>query len=188
MRRFAWLALLASRVAAADGDGDGDGITVRVPERWQEDTGPALHLDHVLPDAAEGPAASHDHKTTIWELGPLARVVAQGDWWSSMESPDVPGPHDLELSAHGWRAGVELSHDFGWFRLAAYAAAGHVDSRFERGDYTLAGVSISRTFRISRWTLAWISFSLGLQQWNGEPPLGQANSATGMLSFGFTFR
>jgi len=183
--RLAVVALVAmSNVAMADGDG----ITVRVPERWEQDSGPQLHLDYVTRDATEGPASTHERKTTIYELGPLARVVAQGDWWSSMSGPDLTGAHDLEVTARGWRAGLELSHDFGWFRLGVNVAMGHVDSPLERGDYRMIGISLFRTFRLSRWMQAWISLTAGYQQWLGTPPPGQQSAGTIMLGFGTTFR
>jgi hypothetical protein len=177
--------LLACDPAAAD---DGTPSVTERTSLSREPTGPLLHLDFVLPVKAESVGATTRRESYVLELGSRARLVADGTWWSSPLAPQPLGPDDTEDVARGWRAAYELSYDLGPFRLGATMALGRVDSRFERGTYRVVGVSASRTLRLSRWMLAWISLGVGRQQWFGAPPPGESDSTTVMLSIGTTFR
>ena len=99
------------------------------------------------------------------------------------------GPSDDVNTSRGWRAATQLTYDLGPFKLGASVAVNHVDSRFERGTYAFVGVSLYRTFRLSRWNIGWIALTLGRQQWFGAmPPNGEANATTASLNIGMTFR
>ncbi len=185
MRTSAWLLLLACGTAEAEEAAPG--VTVRAPRRWQE-PGPLLHLDFILPANTEGLGATTEREAYVLELGSSARLAVQGEWWKSTLSPQALQPDDLDDVSRGWRASYELSYDLGPFRLGGSMTLGHVDGRFERGTYRAVGVSASRTLRLSRWMLAWISLGVGRQQWLGAPPPGEANRTTVMLRIGTTFR
>jgi hypothetical protein len=185
VRRLAWVGLLASSTALAD-----EGITVRMRTRGEVDREPLLHLEYNLPLDTEGLGGAKDSAHTVIDVGNRARIVMGGDWWKSSLTPYAVGASELGADdiARGWRGGLELSYDLGPFRVGANAVLGHVDSQYERGSYRLLGVSISRTFRLSRWMRGWISLGIGQQQWYGKPPNGEANNTTATLSIGTTFR
>jgi len=186
MRTAAWILLLAWSTAEADDATSG--LTVRAPRRWEAPPQPLLHLDVILPVNAEGVGATTGREAHVLELGPRARMVAEGEWWKSTLTPHRFGPDDFDDVAHGWRAAYELSYDLGPFRLGASVGLGHVDSRFERGTYRIIEVSAYRTFRLSRWMLAWVSLGVGHQQWSGVPPPGESSGTKVGLRIGTTFR
>ncbi len=190
MRPLAWLVLLACSPAVVGADGTDDArpvITVHAPQRWKEQEGPLLHLDYVPPSGVEGIGGTLQHETTVIDVTRRLRIVGDGSWWKASLSPQPLGSEIDEL-AQGWRASYELSYDLGPFRIGASVAAGHVDSRYERGTYRIVGVSAYRTVRLSRWMLAWISLGVGRQQWFGQPPPGESNATFVGLTLGTTFR
>lgn len=185
MRSCGVLVLLACSPAFADEHGPDLGV--HAPLRWRHQDEPILHLDPIPPLATEGIGGKSDHETAVLELGAHARLVGEGEWWKASLSPMPSGP-DIDDIARGWRAGGTLSYDLGPFSVGATVQYGHVDSRFERGTYRYVGVSIYRTFRLSRWMLAWIALSAGRQSWLGTASTGEQNADTLMLSIGTTFR
>lgn len=185
MRSSGWLVLLTCSTARADDELPELGM--RTPVRWEQQHEPVLHLDPIPPPATEGLGGETDRATSVIELGPRARLVGEGERWKSSLTPQAFGPEIDDLS-RGWRASYELSYDLGLFRVGASIGAGHVDSRFERGTYRVVSLAAYRTFRLSRWMLAWISLGIGHQDWFGNPPPGEANATTATLSIGTTFR
>lgn len=141
---------------------------------------PLLHLDDMFGAITDTPAAVV-HDTHVLALGRRVRLSSDAAWWTAT----LPG---FEGASRGWRSTHELSSDLGGFRVALSAGAGHVDNRLERGTSRFVGVSATRTFRLSRWMLAWISLGAGVQQWSGLPPLGESNGASVKLTIGTTFR
>jgi hypothetical protein len=184
VRAPSWILLLACSSAYAD---ETSGITANARHRWEHQQEPLLHLDEILPVNAEGVGARTERETHVLDLGPRARMALESEWWKSTLTPQLFGP-DVDDIARGWHATYELSYDLGWFRLGANLSVGEVDTRYERGMYQILGVSAYRTFRISRWMLAWISVGVWRQQWFGAPPPGESNSTTVGLSLGATFR
>jgi hypothetical protein len=208
VRKLGWcvwslaaIAALAGGTAWADGGTGADGgpetdeaagnssrLTVRAARRWQ-DGGPLLHLDPGTPTAAEGVAAEAHSEERVVELGRL-RLATGGRWWQSGLAIDpgrLRGDHD-PATARGWRAAAELSYDLGPVRIGVTGAIGEVDGRLERGRYRDVAVSISRTFRLSRWMHGWISLSLGHRSWNARPLYGEPDGTTLLLGAGTTFR
>ena len=191
MRSAALLVIIAVVAPTlAQADDDSTMTTVRVPRRIAEQQEPMLHLE--LPTNVEGIGGTQDSASSIWELGPRARLQAEGTWWRSGFAPDHLGGLDpsshLDNVARGWRAGAQLTYDLGPFKIGAYVSAGHVDSRLETGTYHLVGIAIFKTFRLSKWMHAWISLGAGVKTWVGQPPPGEQNDATVTLSIGTTFR
>jgi len=203
MRRASLILLLAHGAAHADDHtGDRDpppdvsGVAGNLLRAAREAPGkPWLHLDlgqgdvealagqHVddlwLTNAE--PLSSSARETHVLELGHGARLSSDATSWTSTQS-------GFEGVARGWRAKQELSYDIGALRIAVNAGAGQVDSRLAGGSYRFAGISATRTFRLSRWMLAWISLGAGFQQWTGRPPPGESNGSSLKLTIGTTFR
>lgn len=168
--------------------GNGGRLTVRAARRWQ-DRGPLLHLEPDMPTAAEGIAAEAHSEGRVVELGRL-RLATGGRWWQSGPAIDPGGLRGSRdpATARGWRAAAELSYDLGPVRIGVTGAIGEVDGRLERGRYRDVAVSLSRTFRLSRWMHGWISLSLGRRSWYGRPLYGEPDHTTLLLSVGTTFR
>lgn len=180
------MAVLLAGTAAHAEDTAHD-LELHAPERWRSDE-PVLHIDPVPPLATEGIGGKSERETQILELGPRARLVGEGEQWKASLSPQPAFGAEIDDMSRGWRASYALSYDLGLFKVGASVEYGHVDSRYERGTYRFVGISAYRTFRLSRWMLAWIALSAGRQEWLGLPPSGEANSNSVMLSIGTTFR
>lgn len=185
MRSCGVLVLLACSPAFAD-EGASD-LGVHTPLRWEHPDEPVLHLDPIPPLATEGLGAKTARTTQVLQLGPHARLVGEGESWTASLSPMPPGP-EIDDVSRGWRAGYSLSYDLGPFSVGAAVDYGHVDSGYERGTYRYVGLSIYRTFRLSRWMLAWIALSAGRQTWLGVPPPGEHDTSSLSLTIGTTFR
>lgn len=177
--------LLACTTARAD-EATPEELGVSTPLRLHPQDEPLLHLDPIPPLATEGVGGQTAREAHVLDLGPNARLVGEGEWWKASLSPITFGP-DIDDMARGWRAGYALSYDLGLFKVGASVQYGHVDSRYERGTYRVVGIAAYRTFRLSRWMLAWIALSAGHQEWLGVPPPGESNSSSVMLSVGTTF-
>lgn len=179
------MVLLACTAAHAD-DTAAD-LELHAPQRWHHDD-LILHLDPMPSLSTEGIGGQSEREMQILELGPRARLVGVSERWKAALSPQVQFGPDIDDMARGWRARYALVYDLGLFKLGASLEYGHVDSRYERGTYQVVGVAAYRTFRLSRWMLAWIALSAGRQQWLGQAPPGEASSSSIMLSIGTTFR
>ena len=189
MRAVGWWLLLVCVPAAAD-EGT-PGVAVRVSRRWEQPSGPLLHLDDLPRLGAEGVGADVAREGDVLALGPRARLALEGEWWESQLTPralGLLGADPLDDRARGWRGAAELSYDLGPFRVGASVAMGHVDDRYGSGTYQMVGLFAYKTFRLSRWMRAWIALGITHQQWNGTPPPGESNATTIGLSLGTTFR
>jgi hypothetical protein len=178
------LALLAIE---AEADDETTGITIRAPERWQNG-GPLLDSSPRATPNVKGLGVSETTFARIVERGP-ARVAVRGSSWTCEQALlHAPGVH-LDVPARGWETGLDLSYDLGPFRLGGHLTQGFVDSAYARGAYRDVGISISRTFTLSRWMHAWISLGVSRRNWLDEkPPPGETEGTTLMLSVGTTFR
>lgn len=188
VRSPAWLMVVACSAAHAD-DGaathpdDGTEISLRASPRLELPDGPLLQHDWAPRWQAAGAAV--DHEARIVDLGRGVRLAAEGKWWTTEPLSPLSG---LDGNQHAWRTAYELSYDLGPFRLGAHVGAGQLDGRFERGSYRFAGMTVTRTLRLSPWMLAWISLSAGLEQWSGLPAPARASSTEVKLTVGTTFR
>jgi hypothetical protein len=160
-------------------------ITARASRWLEQPGGPLLHLDD-LPGPRAQTAGDVDRESWVLDRGRGLRIAADGTWWSATPSTSlVRGSQGV---AHGWHGGAELSYDLGPLRIGAHAGVGQVDDWFEHGSYRFAGLSVYRTFILSRWMVAWISLRAELRQWAGTPPPGETSSGSIKLSVGTTFR
>lgn len=171
--RLAVCVLCVAASAHAD-----DGLALHAaPHDREPDTGPLLTLDPVLTSRFETLHADEDTTTARIPLGHhLTAVLANTDW------------SNTDIVEKGWRSSAELRFDRGNWHLSALGAWNGVDGRFGGGRYTDLGVSLARTFRLSRWMTAWIALSLVQRRWLDVPPPGEGNGTTFMLSVGTTFR
>src|SRR5690348_4301589 len=116
MRTWVWLAVLVSGVASADpapGDtahadtepDDTSGTTsIRVRRLTELPPEGFLHLDALRPTAALGAGGIVDGRAIAIDLGPRARLSAEGTWWQTGLSPSVFAE---DLRDHGWRTAAE---------------------------------------------------------------------------------
>jgi hypothetical protein len=163
-----------------------DGLEVRARSELL-DPGPRLELDPVLPPLLVGLGATAQVDRTELRIGADTRVVLEGVRWIHDDAAALP---HVDLPARGWRAAVRLSRDLGFAHLEAGASLDEVDSRFGSGRHVDLGLSIRRTFRLSRWMTAWISLGVGRRRWLGDepPPAGESDATSVMLRVGTTFR
>ncbi len=183
MRRLAIVGLVGAGLARAD-----DAVelhdTAEPPGGLTRDpVGPLLKLDSPLRAHAEGSLAQDVDSDVAGEhvdlsLGRDTRARVESAAWSN------------ELfGAQGWSAGLHLVHDFHVIQVGVGASVNRVDSIDVHQSYALLGVTLSRTFRLSRWMTGWVSLSLGQRRWlGGQPPEHDPDDNAGMLSFGTTFR
>ncbi len=183
VRRGAAILVLLAGARSAWGDG---GVEVRERGELLE-PGPRLELDPVLPPLLQGLGATEEADGIELRIGADTRVLLEGVRWIHDDAAAMP---HVDLPARGWRAAVRLSHDLGFARLEAGASVNGVDSRFGNGRYVDVGISIRRTFRLSRWMTGWISLGAGRRQWlgDGPPPAGESDATEVMLRVGTTFR
>jgi len=173
MRTCVWALLLVSSVAAAD-------PTIRVRRHGEAQPEPWLHLDATIVDSGAAEGGLVDGRAVLVEVGPRARLSAEGKWWQTGLAPSMFAE---DLEHHAWRASAELSYDLGPFRVGLNASIGR------EGDSThrMVGLFAYRTFRLSRWMHAWIVFGVAYEQWDGVGPGPRRGLNTG-LSLGTTFR
>jgi hypothetical protein len=143
----------------------------------------------------EGLASQRDGDHGAIDLG-VARLRFGSDWWSNADDERLP---PIDLPARGWKATLQLSHDFAWFDLVVGAGFGQVDvgglagedgDRTGRGRYLDLGVALVHSARLSRWVTWWISLGVNYGMWvdgrNGA--LGPASGYTLGLTIGTTFK
>lgn len=178
MAKAVWFVLAASRVSWAEP------LEIRTKSELVE-TGPKLHLDPILRTRLEGLGTVEERKTTTLQIGPIEATL-EGARFAIDDRKAEP---TIDLPVRGWRTSLRLSHDFGFVRLEASLSRNHVDMHHGRGTYRERGVSLSRTFRLSRWMRAVVGLDIGQRAWEGDqPPAGEANETTVMLRVGTTFR
>lgn len=177
MRSWVCALLLASSGASAD---DGPSIRLRSLDR-DAPAEPWLHLDAATPDRADAEGGLVQRHGTALELGPRARLAAQGKWWQSGLAPSMFAD---DLHVHGWRAGAELSYDLGPFSVGVNASLGREGDLSHRA----VGLFAYRTFRLSRWMHAWILLGVAFEQWDDGSGRGPIRSTTAGLTLGTTFR
>ena len=179
MRTFWPLAVSTMAAMAATAFAD-DGGSIHVRMLREEPSEPLLHLDGVSIDPTVAEGGLEDRRAVVVELGPRARLVAEGRSWEYGLAPEASSG---DLRIHGWRAGAELTYDLGPFSVGTNVAItrdGNVSRR-------MVGLFAFRTFHLSRWMHAWISFGVALEQVDADhaPPLRGTNIG---LSLGTTFR
>lgn len=147
-----------------------------------------LELDPTLRPRLEGLGAAQETYRSERRLGLRTRAVLESVRWANEDDDEDTLPA-LDLPGRGWRAALRLSHDFGFARLDANVSVNHVDMRFGSGSYVDLGISLGRTFRLSRWMTGWISLGIGRRQWVGDqPPADESDATELMLRIGTTFR
>ncbi len=172
--------VLVRRGGSARGDDPTETVRATSSSALTRDhDGPWLQLDPMRASPLEDVGAAVRSEYQIWTIGPGTRAAIEGTQWTS--KLDVPG--------RGWRAGLSLSHDFGFAVLTASGAIASDDTRYQRGAYYELGLSLSRSHRFSKWVTAWIALSIGRRVWVGpDPPPGEENVDQITLSIGGTFR
>jgi hypothetical protein len=144
-----------------------------------------LELDPVFEPRAAGLLVTNRRETreTI-ALDARTALTLVLDEWANKEG--AVGYRDVR--GQGWQASARLTRDLGWAQLSFTAALGDVDTAYTRGRYIDVGVSLLRTFRLSRKRTGWVGVTAGRRVWQGErPPLGEANGIQIMAVLGFTF-
>ncbi|HEY5924571.1 MAG TPA: hypothetical protein VIV11_22990 [Kofleriaceae bacterium] len=169
MRTWVLSLVLASSVASADD------TTIRMRRHGEAATEPWLHLDAIMPNPADAEGGLMDGRAVRLDLGPRARFSAEGKWWQSGLAPSMFAE---DLHSHGYRAAAELSYDLGPFHVGVNASMGRVGDSTQR----MVGLFAFRTFRLSRWMHAWITFGVAFEQ------TGSRQGTTIGLTFGTTFR
>ena len=177
MRACVCAVLLATSIAAADDD-----TGIRVRRLADAQTEPWLHLNDTMMDSADAEGGVIDGRTAMLDLGPRARVAAEGKWWQSGLAPSMFAE---DLHINGWRASAELSYHLGPFRLGVNASMGRVGDSSHR----MVGLFAYRNFRLSRWMHAWIVLGVAFEQWDDDVgPRGPRQGVNTGLSVGTTFR
>ncbi len=181
MRTVIGRLLVASSLVASSEVHADDTTSIRLRRLGEEPPGePLLHLD-ITPLAAEAEGGIMDGRAAVLELGPRARLVAEGRWWQTGLAPSMFAEN---LPYNGWRAALELSYDLGPFRVGVNASL----TREGESSHRAVGLFAFRTFRLSRWMHAWIMVGVAYEQWH-EPGLGGPRQGlTAGLSIGTTFR
>jgi hypothetical protein len=174
MRLVVCVLCIAASARADDGDGL---LTLHAEPHDGEPAAPLLTIDPTLATRFETLHADEDTATARIPLGKHLEAQLARTAWSN-----------TDIAERGWQSSAGLTATFGQWHVGALASWNGVDGRLGNGRYLDYGVSIARTFNLSRWMTAWIALSVGMRQWTGVPPAGEANGATLTLSVGTTFR
>lgn len=145
-----------------------------------------LELDPELQPRLEGLGAVEQSTRTTLPLDVHTVAMLTLAEWANEDTADHPL---IDVPAAGWRAGFRLARDLGFATVELHGELDHVESRYGRGTYRDVGISIGRTFRLSRWMTAWISLGLAHRHWLDQAPAGEpSDETTVMLTIGTTFR
>lgn len=207
MRPAAWSVLFAvtAVTSPARADDPDEGETPQVDKGGDREVSDVPELELVLWPQSRGLGGTEQRERWTIDLGGEARIDLTGLWWANDD--DVkPGQVRLDSPARGWTTGVQLSRDLGFARFTVHGSVGQVDSEFgreqirdagsERGDvavgrgrYREVGVSLRKTFRLSRTMNAWISLGLGHRAWSQDRKLTlrEPDATELTLSIGTTF-
>ncbi|MDX2089631.1 MAG: hypothetical protein SFX73_17380 [Kofleriaceae bacterium] len=154
-----------------------DVVGVRERAWFRPDEEPLLHVDPVWRPQRALDATTDTTRVAYFIAG--TAVAFERSAWTDTTS-GIPGD--------GWGTTLRVSRQLGPLRIGGYASYQRLDTRLARGEYIDLGVSVGRTFTLSKWMTAWIALSLGTRRWQGSPPPGEQNETTLMLSVGTTFR
>lgn len=158
-----------------------DETTIRMRRHGEVLDEPLLHLDATTLDPTNAEGGIVDGRSVLLDLGPRARVAAEGTWWQSGLAPSM---FATDLHVHGWRAAAELSYDLGLFRVGVNASM----TRVGDSSHRMVGLFAYRTFRLSRWMHAWIMFGIAAEEWQTAGVPGTKKGVTTGLTLGTTFR
>jgi len=168
------IALVVASLATAHAD---DTTSIREVSVLHPGDEPLLQLDPVWrPNLALD--APLDTQRVVYALGERTVIALERENWS----------YDNGMTGDGAGGTFRLSHDFGPVRIGAYASYQALSTRAVSGSYVDLGLSVGRTFKLSRWMTAWIALSVSQRYWLDEPPEYEENATTFMLSVGTTFR
>ena len=143
-------------------------------------------LELVLWPQARGLGGVEQGEPWAIELGDDTRIDLTGLWWANADDTQ-PGQVVLDSEARGWTAGAQLTRDLGFAHLTLHGSAGQVDNELGRGRYAEAGVSLRKTFRLSRTMTGWISLGIGHRAWSKHSNLNEPDVTEVMLSIGTTW-
>lgn len=187
------LALVASRsLASADDAPDKsvtlDDLAVRTSSLFHDPGAPLLTLDIVPRPNVVGLGVTEDTKRTAIQLGPRAKIMMTGTSWKGYaDAVPTDGVPENDV-ANGTRMAIGFQYDFGWLQLDAWASQNVLSSQYGSGAYRDVSLTISKSHRFSRWVTGWIGLSIGRRTWTTDPPDGEDNATTIMLTIGATFR
>ncbi len=140
---------------------------------------------HVDQPARSGLWTFEDSDRSALVLGDSTRAVADGTWWSNVDQPSSPA---LGVAARGWAAGLHVERDLGFAQLVVHSSVEDLETRFGRERRASFGITLQRTYVLSRWMTAWVSLGIGRTVWLGTPAPHDGDGTTAMLSIGTTFR
>ena len=168
VRAWGCALIVISTFASAD-----DTTSIRVQRLESTPGEPLLHLSPLAVDAEGGLV---EREATVLEIGPRARLVAEGSWWQSGLAPSM---FATDLENDGWRAAAELSYDLGPFSVGVNASM----TKYGDSSHRAVGLFAVRKFRLSRWTQVWILSGVSYEQFSN----GGSGTNLG-LTIGGTFR
>lgn len=183
MRVVGGVLLLSISTALAD-----DAITVRKREWFRPEEEPLLHIDPTWRPhrALEG---AEDITRATYSIGNTLVVLERSAWSDSTGFVGEGKVPATGITGDGWGVTLRLSRNLGPLRVGGYASYQALDTRLLRSSYVDVGVSVGRTFKLSKWMTAWVALSVGRRRWLGDIPLlSEKSDDTLMLSIGTTFR
>jgi hypothetical protein len=193
---------VAGVAGTARGDDPSQGETPHVEKGGEGEVDEAPELELVLWPQARGLGGSEQREQWTFERG-ASRIDLTGVEWANHDDAAL-GQVVLDSRARGWTAGSQVSHDLRFARLTLHGSVGQVDNELGssrlvasdasgdkgvvgRGRYRELGVSLRRTFRLSRTMHAWVSLSVGHRAWSKASTLDEPDTTEVMLSIGSTF-
>ena len=180
MRRGVFVLVLTAPSAHAQ-----PAVEDRVEEKSvlsRDPDGPWLSIDPMLRPTMDGLGAVEDRTRSVLYDGKRGYAVVDGTSWTNT----------LDGDSRGWQAALRVGYDLGPVRLDAHYSINYVDTWQGRGHYRDWGVSLGKSFKLSKGRIAWVALSVGERKWvvdddNPNPPPGEDNGVQLMLGIGFTF-
>ena len=168
-----------------------DDLPARLGRKYAVETdvpAPLLDIDPVLRPNVDGLLGKEIEHVTNVDLGRRVRLVLEGVERFGGDDPAVP-TGSIDIAHHGWRTDGRVFIDLGFARLGAGVSLENIQTRYTQGTYYDVGISLARTFKLSRWMTGWISLDIGRRRWLGpQPPEGEEHATQIMLNIGTTFR